>query len=711
MKFYKKLLFAVFAAVALSFASCSDKSDEPNGGDDGNYEIDYYATSVLQRPWKITEHEYSGKSYYTKDFETSWVINQAFNSNGRVYTPFSYKLSLQSEVHYVEEVEVRDYLEEPELVICDSNTGQRIFTLEEYYDGGNYYVMIIRDRQGNRFRCESRDNAKMFFATNVSSYETLSLAYKTLIASDGDYKTIDYTVKALPRKVTGAYAIMLEDNSYAVAYDVVAPDGATKFQTSSELAPGFNNGDITDEGFAGGGDEPGPTPSGEYDTVAEDILKDGVFVSDNGWGDKFLINAELDGAYYPLTACVDGKYIYYAPEIRVRNYDGARWIVMKNQPLTRIYRLIDYAADGSSITIAASDTPDTPIVLDRQTDCLVHFYNNETSYESFRVELKQVAVGGVNSDTNHWQNPQVLRNYNGMGALPVKWYDQSKPLTITSTIYAYNATDPENGVDFEYTSTVEPGSSMFARTIITDADIPHEPTKEEIANLEAKLWQDGSATAWRLVKCAQGLDGTYKAPLDSEPHWLITERNISMEQGLHLAYTYYASPYYSTSHINSNYYIEYKNGELRFKSWDGKDVMQILTPIQDILSKGVLEICRKEDNGSFYKYYFENCKKPLIIYARLKDNITSISKITRYEVNECNSYGRVVATKKISYSGDWGSLLLSSKRCGAWALIADETTIEDSSNTFEVNAYSHSAAVCKHKDLPLGSLTEMLIPQ
>ena len=80
-------------------------------------------------------------------------------------------------------------------------------------------------------------------------------------------------------------------------------------------------------------------------------------------------------------------------------------------------------------------------------------------------------------------------------------------------------------------------------------------------------------------------------------------------------------------------------------------------------------------------------------------------------MNECNSYGRVVATKKISYSGDWGSLLLSSKRCGAWALIADETTIEDSSNTFEVNAYSHSAAVCKHKDLPLGSLTEMLIPQ
>ncbi len=665
MKLYKKLLFAAFAAVGLSLASCSDKGDEPNGGDDGDYEIDYYATSVLQRPWKITEHEYSGKSYYTKDFETSWVINQAFRANGRTYTPFSYKLSLQSEVHYVEEVEVRDYPDEPELVICDSNTGQRIFTIEEYYDGGNYYVMIVRDRQGNRFRCESRDNAKMFFATNVSSYETLSLAYKTLIASDGDYKTIDYTVKALPRKVTGAYAIMLEDNSYAVAYDVVAPDGATKFQTSSELALGFNNGDITDEGFVGGGDEPGPTPSGEYDTVAEDILKDGVFVSDNGWGDKFLINAQLDGAYYPLTACVDGKYIYYAPEIRVRNCDdGTRWLVMKNQPLTRIYRLIDYAADGSSITIAASDTPDTPIVLDRQTDCLVHFYNNETSYESFRVELKQVAVGGVNSDTNHWQNPQVLRNYNGMGALPVKWYDQSKPLTITSTIYAYNATDPENGVEFEYTSTVEPGSSMFARTIITDDDIPHEPTKEEIAALEAKLWQNGSATAWKISESCKDGEGYYTA---HEPYgWIITERNISLEQGFHFA------DKNNGKNVDGNYYIVYENGKLMFRAWNSTSKsFQILTPINKILATGEMEVLF---SATKTKYKCRNVKRPLIGYLYFKNLNASVSYVTvsHYIVDGYNDYGRQVYYEIVSGFGG----KVQKGKSGAFALLADEEIAE-----------------------------------
>lgn len=685
---FKKLLYPLLAVLGLALGACSDKGgDEPGGGD---YEVDEYATSMLRQVWKIAEHEYAGKSYYTKDFETSWLINAPFAVNGRTYAPLSYKLSLQTEVQYVSDVEVRDYLEEPELVICESNTGKRIFTIEEYYNGGNYWVMIIRDRQGNRFRCESRSDATVFFANNRSSCENLSLEYKNLIASDASYKTIDYTVKALPRNVVGAYAILLEGDAYAVSYEVTTPGGASKFQTSSELTTGFNQAEITDEGFDGGGDDPDPSPAGDYDTVAEDILN-GVFVSDNGYGDKFLINAEMSGIGRPLSACVDGKYVYHTDRIRVRNMeDGTKWVVMSPQEVTRLYRLIDYAADGSSITISPREEPNSIIVLSRQDDCLVHFYKNETASYGLRVQLKQVAQGDVDYDTKHWRN-QAVYGGDGIGAIPIRWYDKSKPLTITSTIEVYDVTDANYGVEFEYTSTVEPGSSMFARTVITDADIPHEPTKEEIAALEAKLWQDGAVTAWRVDKCVS-LDGDYYKECGG---YLIFERELAYKQGLH----FYNDITHSNYHDNN--YLCYEDGILKFKNWDSDRVIypefEIFTPLDKIMQDG--EMIFRYNNH--YCFHVVNCKQPLVVYCIAGSGVDEYSDVRSYTIKQYNAYGRLISERKIEFKDD--IRVRKTSKGGAFVLAADETSdVGNGYFTVEVNYVSKNKAYYKTSRTNLG---------
>ncbi|MDE6526684.1 MAG: hypothetical protein K2L75_05460, partial [Muribaculaceae bacterium] len=100
----KHFIFSLAAFFVLALAACSDSSDDLDGGIQKDYEVNESYTDLLQQVWKITEHEYADKSYYTRDFKTSWVINKPFSYNGQVYRTFNYKLSLQTEINYVEEV-------------------------------------------------------------------------------------------------------------------------------------------------------------------------------------------------------------------------------------------------------------------------------------------------------------------------------------------------------------------------------------------------------------------------------------------------------------------------------------------------------------------------------------------------------------------------------------------------------------------------------
>ncbi|MBO5182432.1 MAG: hypothetical protein J6B92_11215 [Paraprevotella sp.] len=667
-------LFYCFSFLLVSFlVSCSDENNEPVLQNE--YEVDYYTTSVLQRPWKITEHEYAGYSYYTKDFETSWVINRGIRTNEAEFYPFSYKLPLQKSIHYVPGVEVRIYPDSKEPVICDAATNERIFHIEECNSGGNYYIMIIRDLEGNRFRCESRDNACMFCVTNASSYETLSISYKALISQYDERKEIDYTVESLPRNVTGAYAILVEDDMYSVEYEVEAPDGAKKLQTSSGLyAPGTINGDITDEGFVSGGDEsPEESP---YDEEAERLLEN-VFVSENSSDGCFIIYKNIDGAGYRYSQCLDGRYIYSTSGVRVLNgEDGNKWIVMAGSANGRICQLVDY--DSESLTVASPDYPQKTMKLRRQSDCLVHFYKNKTSYESCRIDVTKIVLGSSQQlDLPQWNIPQLRQNDEGIFAFPVPG-GLTQNVAIEAKGYAYNATDPENGVEFTIKSSRSSGSNTIARTVIEDSDLPHEPTKEEIDRLEAFLWKSNTAMTWRIMEYAEKEEDEYKPLSNGHYYWLITERNIDMEQGIHFGHNN------TNSHdIDENCYITYENGVLLIETWKGEKKFEILNSIPDILSTGVMEL-----------YFYDTklkircipSKKPLLVYAALgTSGLTLDGTITvkKYDIKVKNKYGRIVEERSLIGTNPFIS---RSKTKGAWALISDEVINPDEGLSFDISA-------------------------
>lgn len=245
----KYLLFMLIGMILLP--SCSgDNNDAPYDNTIYNFEM----TDALCDVWKITEWEEAGKSYYTKDFETSWIIC----SKEGTRRPMSYRLTGRPEIHYIPYFGV--YEKNGRQYISESNETVPLFEIEDFTTPGNKKVMILLDTRGNRYRCESVSNPMVVYLYNSTNYDTLSIHYTHYEANlDGTIygaKTLDYTVAALPRQLDVAYCVLIDPYSANSRYtnllccDVTSPEGET-VQYTFYPNHGFNRGYINDSDFSG----------------------------------------------------------------------------------------------------------------------------------------------------------------------------------------------------------------------------------------------------------------------------------------------------------------------------------------------------------------------------------------------------------------------------------------------------------------------------
>ncbi|MCM1066109.1 MAG: hypothetical protein NC418_00875 [Muribaculaceae bacterium] len=677
-------------AMILGLTACSDSSsDEPTP--EKPYEMIYSSTMMLRQAWKITEHEYSDKSYYTKDFKTSWVINQGFTYGGQQYFPFSYKLSLQSEIHYVPTVEVGAF-PNGDLCIVDAESYQPIFFIEDMHSGGNKDVMIIRDREGNRFRCESVSDARIYFLENCTSKTSLKLHYVQAF----DYNTtteIDYTVASLPQNVLGAYSVLVEKGD-ALVIDITSADGGYAQLTSSNLTSyGYMRGEITDEGLSYGGNDPTPGPSGEFDTAAEEAIK-GVFVADLGY---FFINIEAEGK--PLISYNDGYYNVKGcqPGIRVRNFeDGTKWIVNASDG-AKLLRLNEIAPDRSYINLSTLNDNDHMIYRAAPDATVAYFINGSSSYDTLYIDYKSYTNGG--KQTIHGWREVVSRYDDSACGVPLLWTDRTSPIELSVSIEAKNTYLSElKPTTFDYTVTIPAGNLTLQRITITDADIRKVPTKEEIAQLEAFLWQKGKVRAWRLQSYANAAENNGEIQPAKEDIWMITE-TVTLDQGFHSNL--------QPDKFNGNFYIEQTtSGFLVLKSWDGKASMEILSSVSEIIDEGKLAV----RFGSSTHYYVA-ARKPLVAYCQLAGNhIVGSRRLEAYNVDEVSGNGTVLSSKKV-YGRPLD--LAGYPATAGWALIADEHTYGEESyfdiwaHVIDYNSsrtYYYSQLKC-----PLGSLVKISV--
>ncbi|MCM1066108.1 MAG: hypothetical protein NC418_00870 [Muribaculaceae bacterium] len=664
MTLSKKLLSLFLAVLCLGLAACSDSSsDEPTP--EKPYELDQYRTYALQRVWKITEYEPYNFSYYRTDTETSWLINQPVYTGSATINSFSYKLSTQSAVYSVDKVEVGTL--HGESCIFNAETGDLLFAIEEMYDGGNRWIMVVQDREGNRYRCESVSAPSVYYLCNTTNYESLAVKYISAKNASGKIKRIDYTVASLPKAVEGAYAILLEDGITEVQMSITAPDGKQVLLTSSELTEGWNRGLITQTDF----DNAPPSQVG-FDTAAEEYLK-GVFMD---YDKYFFCNLEANGQSM-FSTCVDGVNVYSCPGIRVKiDENGDRWIVPAANPNVKLYKLIEYGVYGPDLRIAPADKPSSEIWMISAPEAEVFFIvNNSQTYNTFDIQYTSYVEGSATKDMR-WKVTGLKRDSGTFDyAVPVPWRDPQSDLTINATITARNDYGDTQPFTFNYSGTIPVGSTRIMRATITDADMTSCPTKEDAKRLEKFLWAKNQARAWRAVSyCSLTSSKEHEF---SKPAWLITE-TIDNEQGCHFS----AGARYSASF---NRYVELKDGKLCLVAWSGEGSdYEIVSSVDDIINNGVLVF---ESDG--YRYKLLAANNPLLIHSA-KDTGTSNRYVAKYVVEERNSYGRVVKTTELPVG--YGKEVPAYPAFGVWALLADDASVVDTDNSFDVSTYETSSA-------------------
>lgn len=455
----KHFIFSLAAIFVLALAACSDDTD---GGIQKDYEVNESYTDLLQQAWKITEHEYADKSYYTRDFKTSWVINKPFSYNGRVYRTFNYKLSLQTEINYVEEVEVGTFPDGEDWIV-DLKDGSRLFAIEDLHYGGNKYVMIIRDRQGNRFRCETVADDCIYFVENATDYNTLKVEYvRTINAYGNTVADIDYTIAALPRNLIGAYAVLVEGGATGIELKLTASNGNAKLLTSNGLGSGWCRGEITSYDLPGEDPEQPDNPNtGDRDTEMEKQLF-GAWV-EPGY-ENFIFYYYYDDTYIVSFRHFNMWLIGQSyKQLEVTNGNDGRKITdifVTNQYSPYEYMVVGFPREDPAL----SNWVTLQYIKKPKAVC----FKNKSSYKNVTVKYKT-----IKSNTN--SNSLYLHTETGTSTegKPFALIAVDKELfngdwTVNAEISAYNDYNTDL-VQIDYTYTVPSDAPDVTCIEITDA--------------------------------------------------------------------------------------------------------------------------------------------------------------------------------------------------------------------------------------------------
>ena len=667
------LFLSLLAALCLGFTSCSDKDEEPGGGTAKDYEYNDYYTALLRQAWKITEHEYADKSYYTKDFETSWVINEPFNYEGTEYCPFNYKLSLQSEINYVESVEVGTFADGEDWIV-DLGTGRRLFAIESLTFGGNYYVMILRDTAGNRFRCHSVDGPCILFVENATDRALAAQYVRTFEYTDNGNSTatvdeLGYTIKSLPANTIGAY-------DYGVDIKFTASNGNSKLLTCTNLRSGWNRGEIS--GDFSTSEEPDEPETPEYDTEIEEALF-GTWLSGDSSA-SFFNYYNLEGTYvFDYRIFSYSRFIssFDSTRIRVKNEaDGTKWAVDESGSI-RFFEIRNFKTN-SAMEIRLDGQNEWTLLYCHSDKARVFFIENGSSYEMLEVTYYSVS-GGITETIYPDSYYVAMQGYHYQGMLGINGWIFPETYTVKATVKAYRSSASSTpDAEFEYTAEA-PSDSKFTRAIITDADIPYKPNAEDVAKLEALLWQDGRATAWRIEGRASSEGAEFK-PLRSEYGWLITEH----KQGLHIGgLEYDVENGFKLRCEDGNFRLKIEGEKLYFVDWEGTKLkLEILTPMREILNEKYMDIRIVGQDIVYHCIYSNN---PLILYAVRQDNITDYRIVSRYEITEKRANGSTI-TKRTLTGIYFNYKVSDATPVSAWCLAADEVTNPDD-GVFEVKMY------------------------
>lgn len=277
----QRILLLLLLPFLLSLPACSD-SDNDNGLSDPDINADL--TDGICAVWRITEWESYDKSYFTKDFETSWFICSREGERNNA----SYRLTQQPEIHFDEGIGV--YTIGGRHYIAYSRDDTPLFEIEDFTALSYKRIMILLDRDGNRYRCETVEDPVVIYLRNDAFREGVSVRYTSYYAlgsHDTKYgeTTLDYTVADLPYDLDAAYAVLIQPYSDSRMYtnvvtcNVTSPDNRT-VEYSFYPGPGFNRGLIKEKDFVGV--EPSPTPGETTDNYYEELQKVGLyFLKDN----------------------------------------------------------------------------------------------------------------------------------------------------------------------------------------------------------------------------------------------------------------------------------------------------------------------------------------------------------------------------------------------------------------------------------------------
>lgn len=398
LRFLLSLLVGVFFLPACSDSTDKENNDEPANNPSYNYELSDQICAV----WKITEWESSDKSYFTKDFETSWIICSKENTGRAI----SYRLTKQPEIHYAADVAV--YERSGRRYIAESEDATPIFEIEDFTMPGNKKVMILLDRSGNRYRCETVANPMVAFLYNSTNYDTLSVRFTSYEASlDGvsyGAKELDYIISALPRQLDAAYCVLVEPYSANSRYsnilrcDITSPEGET-IQYTCHPNYGFNRGYINDNDFTGvptTPDKPDEPETPDTPDVSEKTMADYINMLNSTYRVEIMNwKTNKGGAFFDyLYKVEDGLFNGF-----VKFYDEfSIWVVDGiHLPVNKIIKNVDQDIE---IEIAPAGNIGKLCTVDWESR--IYWVEMRYDEESITFEIKYIREISILGDFNGW---------------------------------------------------------------------------------------------------------------------------------------------------------------------------------------------------------------------------------------------------------------------------------------------------------------------